>query len=361
MGRSDRRHGAGFTLIELLVVIAIIAILIALLVPAVQKVREAAARMQCGNHLKQLALGCQNYHSVYKCLPPGMPSCQPTLAEAWRNGGTQSVPASPANLSCFGASWPIHLVGYIEQNAVEAAAQVKPYGPSGDLEDTQAGADQANPPDNWEHAKNGAIGTFVPGVVWLCPSSLKMNAKFADWSLENLAKGNYVANFGSDTYMSFQNSATAGPFAPVTVPKYPEPLRWGFGGGVKFVQITDGTSNTLLLSEIYAADIANDGRGVWIWPGMGGNTFTARFPPNSSGTDVLAGCPSSWPASGPKELACVRNRNNGAVWASARSRHSGGVNVALADGSVRFMSNSITLVTWQALATRAGNETLGDF
>ena len=350
-----RSKAGGFTLIELLVVIAIIAILIALLVPAVQKVREAAARMQCANNLKQLALGCQNYHSVYKAFPPGLPSCQASVDTSWQLGGNGGSGASVP--SCFGASWTVHLVGYIEQSATESAAEVKPYGPSGDGQDTG----EANPPDNWEHAANGGIGSYLPGPVWTCPSAPRMNQRFSSWSLENLVKGNYVGNFGSDTFMSFKSNLTAGAFGVVTVPQNPAISRWGHGKGVKLIQITDGSSNTLLISEIYALDQNQDGRGLWIWPAMGGNTFTARNPPNSPGTDHMGGCPDPPVATMPKELVCTRNRTNGNVWASARSKHAGGVNVALADGSVRWVTSAINLPTWKALATRTGNEPVGDF
>jgi len=340
------RRRLGFTLIELLVVIAIIAILIALLVPAVQKVREAAARTQCQNNLKQLGLACHNYLGTHKSFPPGMTSCQSSLANAWQNGGNGS-----AGTSCFGPAWTLNLLGFVEQSAVFAQALSLPYG-QGETSDIS----EANPPDNWEHSGNGGLGSFVPGNVWLCPSAERVSALYADFSLENLAKANYVANFGSDTYMSFQVTAKAGPFGVSPVPQTPAPARWGYGKGVKLRAITDGTSNTMLLSEILGTSSTTDGRGVWIWPSMGGNVFSAKFPPNSAGTDVFPGCPGSF--TGPAALKCKQNRSDGNVWASARSNHSGGVNVTMADGSVRMVVDAIPLATWQAISTISGQEIL---
>jgi prepilin-type N-terminal cleavage/methylation domain-containing protein/prepilin-type processing-associated H-X9-DG protein len=343
------RRPLGFTLIELLVVIAIIAILIALLVPAVQKVREAAARSQCQNNLKQLALAAHNYNGVHKSLPPGMTSCQPALSTAWQTAGNQS-----GFTSCFGPGWTLSLLEYVEQNSVAAQATTLPYA-QGDGTDVS----EANPPDNWEHSANGSLGTYVPGGVWLCPSADRIRALYNDWSLESLAKANYVANFGSDTFMSFQSTGKAGPFGVSSVTMTPAQGRWGYGKGVKFRSMTDGSSNTMLLSEILGTDSEQDGRGVWIWPGMGGNSFTAKFPPNSVGTDTIGGCPGSY--TGLPALKCTQNRSNGNVWASPRSKHTGGVNVAMADGAVRFVIDSVPLGTWQAIATMAAEDSIGDF
>src|SRR5437867_449289 len=177
-----------FTLIELLVVIAIIAILIGLLVPAVQKVREAAARAQCQNNLKQLALGAHNCHDATKSLPPGFPTSMPLVYQA---GGSQET----GNPRGMGPPWTVHLLPYVEQNAVyQKCLQAETLEPQEITE--------GNPQDNWEHF--GVGGPTMPGGPWICPSGPKYGTPFGSWSLEGLAKGHYVANFGGDSFMSYQ-------------------------------------------------------------------------------------------------------------------------------------------------------------
>jgi len=346
MLRFSPKRSSGFTLIELLVVIAIIAILIALLVPAVQKVREAAARIQCTNNLKQLALGTHNFHDVFKTLPPGYTTSQ-SAANAWMIAGSPHTGIGP--------TWNVQILPYIEQGPIYSLVETKCYGPAGDGQDLT----EANPADNWEHAANGGIGSFIPGSVWTCPSAPPQQTLFASGNLENLAHGNYVANFGSDTLgTSISNTQTAGPMGVAFTALNPVGERWGRGKGIKLVGIPDGSSNTLLLSEIYGNDDVQDGRGVWVWAAVGATSFTARTLPNTPG-DTMYGCMPTY--TGPAKLACVRNRNDANVWAAARSNHTGGVNAALADGTVRFVSDSISLATWRSLATRGAGDIVGDF
>jgi prepilin-type N-terminal cleavage/methylation domain-containing protein/prepilin-type processing-associated H-X9-DG protein len=350
-GKPDLR--GAFTLIELLVVIAIIAILIGLLLPAVQKVREAAARMSCQNNLKQLALACHNYHDTHSSLPPGVPTCH-RIDLVWEQGGNGTSILGGNQPACMGPAWTVHLLSFVEQDAVYRLADnaLRTFLPE---------VNDANPPDTWEVAP-GAVGTYLPGRLWQCPGAVPNEKLMSTWGLENLAKGSYAANFGADTYMSFLNTSLAGAFGPVTtITKFPIENRFGFGKGVRFADITDGLTNTLLLSETAAIDDPQDGRGTWIWPGMGGNTFTARTGPNSPTNDVIPACPLAWPPLEPPLLRCSRNRSNGNMWAAARSFHTSGVNAAMADGSVRFVRDSIAINVWRSLATRAGGEVASDF
>jgi prepilin-type N-terminal cleavage/methylation domain-containing protein/prepilin-type processing-associated H-X9-DG protein len=379
---SPVRRRQGFTLIELLVVIAIIAVLIGLLLPAVQKVREAAARMKCQNNLKQLALACHNFESANGSFPPGLPSCVdrqrdfpvPDTKEVWGNlpmwwvSGTQAT--SPSDAQCYGPGWTLQLHAFIEQGALaELANQALTNHPEDFV--------QANPPDNWDAGRTqfGSQGGTITSL-WRCPSANTTDVFFSDFSLEGLRKGNYVANFGADTFMhalpddSFPpnpNPLQRGAFGIVRIRKYPVGERLAKGRGTGVLDMADGTSNTLFISELLTWDepLANGGsddwRGVWILPGIGANTFTARYGPNSAQRDTMPCCGSNIPPTHP--LACTRLRSTsantgGLTWASARSNHSGGVNAALADGSVRFFRDGIDLNVWHALASRAGGEAL---
>ena len=141
----------------------------------------------------------------------------------------------------------------------------------------------------------------------------------------------------------------------------------GLGQGTKFSQITDGSSNTIMISEVVGVDSSLDGRGGWVLQSMGSSNFSAKWEPNAQGTgidpetnaslpkrDRIAMCEARTPANDP--LFCETRRQDGQVWAAARSRHPGGVNAAMCDASVRFVSDGIDLPAWRALATRDGGE-----
>jgi len=300
-----RRSRGGFTLIELLVVIAIIAILIALLVPAVQKVREAAARTQCTNNLKQWGLGMQSYHDSNKALPPG----------------TKSNPRH---------SWVPYLWPFIDQTQVLAK-----YG------DTVIQQFYL-PPATVQNTFNGVVCTRIQ--LYYCPS----DRPGAMWSGDSYwrARGNYVVSWGART--------TTGTLEPPGV--------FGLKNGnsttpqfTKLVNITDGTSNTLMMSEIIVA--LNDGD--FVTHGdifnddilAAGAMFMTRSTPNT-GTDRLY-CRA--PMTVDPLAPCVES-SPGVV--AARSRHPGGVLALYCDGTVRWTSNSIMLTTWQALGTMTGGESV---
>ena len=386
MKRSFGRRG--FTLVELLVVIAIIGILVGLLLPAVQAAREAARRMQCTNNQKQLALACLNVESATKSFPPGYPTFSETMTTAPNNvnsGGGTNFPAfivvgsqgggMVSQARAYGPAWTMHVNAYMEQSTL--ASRVDQGVASGDL-------DESNPWDNLDGLpwRRPDIDTQTFARSFLsCPSAVRSDTLYSDLALENLIKANYAACFGGQFMRDATNRGDRtkrGMFGAVeNVKKYEYGARFGIGKGIKFGEISDGSSNTVMISEVLAnhrpdtrtsssapAGMNRDVRGTILCPMMGGNSFSGFFPPNSRATDVTQGCPpagdpAALPATDP--MFCTQDRNidpvTGGRWqVAARSNHTGGVNAAFGDGSVRFYSNNIDRVVWSALCTIAGGE-----
>ncbi len=299
--RPSTPSRAAFTLIELLVVIAIIAILIALLVPAVQKVREAAARTQCQNNLKQIAVGIHNYHEAYGTLPIGF----------WDWGW---------------GTWQVGILPFIEHQ--EAFNVYQNY----------HGKTNANGPPVYSDPVNYPV-TKQRFPVLTCPSDT-INAT----PLFGLTQHSYAANYGNT------NVNKQSPFMGVI-----------FGGapfldrlGVPLIKITDGTSTTLLVAEVIMAQ-GQDVR-AFTWDGVNAG-FMTFLAPNSTAPDVVGSggfCQYPFPGNPP----CVMGAYD---TYAARSRHAGGVQVALCDGSARFVSDTIDLNLWRALSTSQGNETIPDW
>lgn len=396
----NRKLTRGFTLIELLVVIAIIAVLIGLLLPAVQSARESARRAQCVNNMKQIGLSIFNFENVYGHIPPGQPSCvdrmtsfvappdapnssnngisygpgyrDPANLPGWVISGTQFPRQLGAEGQCYGPAWPMQLHAFIEQRALA------------DLQDTGLNATeeyfQANPADNLDGGRPqyGSQGAQIM-QTWRCPSSnTDYNVFFSGIALESLRRSNYVGCFGGDTMLTSldgmattnPNSAMLGVFSIKAIDKYPPGMRKGRGTGIS--QISDGTSNTVMMSEIVTWDQATPGgtsvrdiRGTWATAAAGGNSFTTKNPPNSKGRDIIPSCETTIPPTNPMHCGTERTDRiqyhqsiNGAFHAAARSRHPGGVNAGFADGSVRFIKDSISAQIWVGLGTRAGAEVI---
>jgi prepilin-type N-terminal cleavage/methylation domain-containing protein/prepilin-type processing-associated H-X9-DG protein len=312
-----------FTLIELLVVIAIIAVLIGLLVPAVQKVRESAARIHCVNNIKQLAVALHSYHDTYKVLPVGQ-SCSLT---------------GPNNGNNRHEGWLLYILPYIEQVSMYNAWQ----------------ANRATIP-TWEIPQRVFNLNGLAIDIFGCPSDpYRLQMAPTDVGGGGDGEGpsaSYVGNAGS-TVFGLPHGGTN-----LNGVLYPQ-------SAIKLLAITDGTSNTLLVSEIILGPMAGatdpyssgDRRGR-IWNAYSGEQLFSTFNlPNNTVADVAYGCNQNFP---PAPCTAVGTNPHGPDYnLSARSYHSGGVNAARCDGSVVFVSASVSLNVWQAAGTRNGGETVG--
>jgi prepilin-type N-terminal cleavage/methylation domain-containing protein/prepilin-type processing-associated H-X9-DG protein len=313
MVRHRSRLRAAFTLIELLVVIAIIAVLIGLLLPAVQKVREAANRMKCQNNLKQIGLALHNYHDANNGFPPAQP--QGFYSSDWYT--------DPKVKNFDRSCWIGFILPYLEQTAMS----------------TQLQAWLRTLPDYTCFAPFAT--THIPSL--LCPSDPKSPKLGTVPGNSQGTHSNYVVCHGS-------GYATPGGNKGLN-------LNGIFYGRshTHITAITDGTSNTLMASEVLVSPDVGSGHDVRgrVWNSIhSGTEFSTIYPPNSTiGDNVMGYCQ---PIQG---VPCATQSIDNS-YALARSQHPGGVNAAMADGSVRFVPNTITPSVWLGMGTRAGGEVI---
>lgn len=357
---SKRPRRFGFTLVELLVVIAIIGILVGLLLPAVQAAREAARRMQCQNNMKQLGLALHNHMDTYGSLPPGCVNSD-TTDNRYKTGGWQH------GQNQIGWHWLAMVLPYVEQPALWEQVQ----------ECNAAMATTSNPCDHCEYMSSiDHFGRQQLPAFSRCPSAVTLSKQFSDGSygLEALGKGsNYAASWGASNMLGWENASTRGAFGTVYLSANKvyssgggTPNRFHHNKGMGSRDFTDGLSNTVALSEIIGSDglsgtSSTDIRGVWMSPGMGATIFSAFLNPNSRERDVIAACDEAIPADRFPMLACTEERATENVYAAARSFHAGGVNTAMADGSVRFFSETIdNVAVWRPLNTAQNGEVISE-
>jgi len=299
-------------LIELLVVIVIIAILIALLMPAVQAARESARRSQCRNHLKQIGLALQNYHATSSTFPPAS-----IRASGYLNNGRDHPRAT----------WAILVLPHLDSGTLYGTYQ----------------------PDLLSDAPaNQALReTLVPS--YLCPTDIGQDVLFEPRFGITYQRGNYGANFGAGSWGmdDWQN------------PEYRGVMNQNVG--LRHSEITDGSSNTVMVGELQVQPSLRDNRGVWAFHAAGSASLgldcdtQCRGINDDSASDWIPFCDPL-----PNGLSCTF-QNNVDSNAGPRSRHAGGAHLLFGDGSARFVYESTDQSTLNALFTSQNQDDVGEF
>lgn len=353
--------GRGFTLVELLVVIAIIGILVALLLPAIQAAREAARRSQCQNNLRQISLAHLNFESSRKGFVH--------MAKFWTNleyskGYKVAGPAGSGWYDDHG--WYIPLMPYVEEANIE---------------------NLGNPDMPFSNEANEFVRkAFIP--MFACPSDIGLQQN--EWAVPTWARvrTNYVINAGNTVY---------GQHDVGNCPNDPFPNCRAFGGSPfiprkvnRLAKITDGTANTLMMSEVLVLPTTAGWGGPYSdgQTALGGQVFTGYNTPNSGQSDAMCRqgewwgnvrdgwmeqqlpvAPGGSPAipvpppptsrGGTAHEGGIDSNGHKQQYVTARSKHPGGVNASRCDGSTDFISDSIELVVWDEMCSAASGKPIG--
>lgn len=335
MQKNRVRRERAFTLVELLVVIAIIGVLVALLLPAVQAAREAARRTQCRSNLRQLGLAALTFEEANGHFPHGTYNYIDSTFYTPPPYGTHdgSSPGGGPHTQDR-RCWMHDLLPFVEETAQYDLFVA--------------------------HMNTGQSALAFPNLdaiipVAMCPSDPISPKLHTFWGgLNDLPtqgfSGNYVACAGS-TY--FNRAPRGSPMTTLEASANLDGMLFAVSE-VEMGDITDGTSKTLLFSELILVEDtdSHDIRGRYFNPGHGGVLFTTLFPPNTSSPDHFNWCANMPPPQAP----CVWTGDN--MHVSARSYHEGGVHVCRADGSVDTIQDGVDLLVYNAMGSRNGAETV---
>jgi len=389
LDREEIMRRRAFTLIELLVVIAIIAVLIALLLPAVQGAREAARRAQCVNNVKQLLLGLHNFESANGTFPKGV--IMPYLDGLNDLNGSDALASDQTEP--LGPNWAVMILPFMEQQNLYNSSNVVDYpGWAGPY--SQPNAHTAPNPSmynmDWANQtlRSTRLNVFVcptdsnngPGSFFFTPNDAGNFPQYAPKDqrtgtpLTNWARGNYGAVHGATDLDHTLNGSEGLRYDPF--PGMPKGGMMGLNFGSTIPQVTDGLSNTLAIAELRVGLNSMDLRGTWaLGLGMASlaghakpynptpNNKNGFSPPNcNDGGDEIQAAPAFAPffpnaaAMGMGFNCSGGNYNSGG---QSRSQHPGGVTTGFADGSVKFIKNSISQRVWYALLVRSDGTVLG--